>query len=349
MIASKDYLKDYRTMNEKEKKDYLDRVVKWTDETFPELLAIADCWEKVPVKDFDEGCRLASAIVNARPLVSNIARYEADRAVKKINAYLTKVREKSGLAKLKTRPASDTRRFRAVVPEKGTPSEDGSLKRKEYEEQEVDGRRPKEFVLYKERLPKELREKGEKELGDMYLALAEYRGTLEAMVENPNVTQEARQDMAEKSLAAEQKIRAFWAEVDGYLKSADQPEAVQAEEDESAYIPMMKRPGDYTMEEINAMEDPRMQDVCRKARIEFDKKYIRRDDVKITDKYREQLELRVRELIAWGEELPKKTVEKLNAAEVRIPGVNAPYGEKETGAEDEKPATEAEGGKDADD
>lgn len=340
MITSKDYLKDYRTMEEEERKDYLDRVVRWTDETFPELLALAECWEKVPVKDFDEGCRLASAIINARPLVDNIARYEADRAVKKINAYLSKVREKSGLGKMKTRPASDKRRFRAVVPESGVPQEDGSLKRKEYEEPEVDNRRPKDFVLYKDRLPKELREKGEKELGDMYLELAEYRGTLEAMVENPNVTQEARKDMAEKSLAAEQKIRAFWAEVDAFLEGQEQTEA-----EETDYIPSLKRPGDYTLEEIEAMDDPRLQDLCRKARIEFNKKYIRRDDVKMTDKYREQLLLRVKELVAWGEELPKKTVEKLDAAGVIIPGVNGPYGEEEKS----EPEPAKKGGEDADD
>lgn len=38
MITEKEYLKDYRTMNEEEKKDYLDRVKRWTDETF------RNCW-----------------------------------------------------------------------------------------------------------------------------------------------------------------------------------------------------------------------------------------------------------------------------------------------------------------
>ena len=345
MITSKEYLKDYRTMGDKEKKDYLDRVVTWTDKTFPELLALAECWEKVPVKDFDEGCRLASAIINARPLVDNIARYEAARAIKKINAYLNDVRRKSGMAAVKTRPASDKRRFRAIVPERGVPSEDGSLNRKEYAEPEVGGRRPKEFALYKDRLPKELREKGERDLGDMYLALAEYRGTLEAMVENPNITQEARSDMAEKALAAEQKIRAFWEEVD---KAMEKESPGNGQED-MEYIPSLKRPGDYTLEEIEAMEDPRMQDVCRKARIEFNKKYIRRDDVKVTDKYREQLVLRVRELIAWGEELPRKTVEKLSAAGVSIPGVNAPFGAEPETAAAPREKTPEKGGGNADD
>ena len=38
MITEKEYLKDYRAMNEEEKKDYLDRVKRWTDETFPEYI-----------------------------------------------------------------------------------------------------------------------------------------------------------------------------------------------------------------------------------------------------------------------------------------------------------------------
>lgn len=317
MITEKEYLKDYRTMNEEEKKDYLDRVKRWTDETFPELLALAECWMKVPVKDFDEGCRLVSAIVRAKDFLRDVQRYEARRALNKMNLFLQEVRQKSGLAKKATRGPVGAVRYKAIVPDDGAPDEEGNMTERQYEEQEVDGRRPKEFALYKDKLPKSLRDKGEKELSGMYLELAEYRGTLEVMAENPNVSDEARADMAQKAIASEQKIRAFWANVDAALNGTyTEPETSTADS--------MKRPGDFTRVEIEAMKDVRQQEVCRKARVEGNKKYINRSDVKITEEYKEQLRLRIEELMEWGENLPKKTAEVATAAGISIPGVNAP-------------------------
>lgn len=317
MITEKEYLKDYRTMNEEEKKDYLDRVKRWTDETFPELLALAECWMKVPVKDFDEGCRLVSAIVRAKDFLRDVQRYEARRALNKMNLFLQEVRKKSGLAKKATRGPVGTVRYKAIVPDDGAPDEEGNMTARQYEEQEVDGRRPKEFALYKDKLPKSLRDKGEKELSVMYLELAEYRGTLEVMAENPNVSDEARADMAQKAIASEQKIRAFWTNVDAALNGTyTEPETSTADS--------MKRPGDFTRAEIEAMKDVRQQEVCRKARVEGNKKYINRSDVKITEEYKEQLRLRIEELMEWGENLPKKTAEVATAAGISIPGVNAP-------------------------
>ena len=304
-------------MNEEEKKDYLDRVKRWTDETFPELLALAECWMKVPVKDFDEGCRLVSAIVRAKDFLRDVQRYEARRALTKMNLFLQEVRQKSGLAKKATRGPVGTVRYKAIVPDKGAPDEEGNMTARQYEEQEVDGHRPKEFALYKDKLPKSLRDKGEKELSAMYLELAEYRGTLEVMAENPNVSDEARADMAQKAIASEQKIRAFWANVDAALNGTyTEPETSTADS--------MKRPGDFTRAEIEAMKDVHQQEVCRKARVEGNKKYINRSDVKITEEYKEQLRLRIEELMEWGENLPKKTAEVATAAGIFVPGVNAP-------------------------
>jgi hypothetical protein len=98
----------------------------------------------------------------------------------------------------------------------------------------------------------------------------------------------------------------------------------------------MKRPGDFTRAEIDAMKDIRQQEVCRKARVEGNKKYINRSDVKITEEYKEQLRLRIEELMEWGENLPKKTAEVATAAGISIPGVNAPVASVHT---EEKPAS----------
>ena len=320
MITSKQYLKDLKSMNEMEKKGYYVRVNKWTSETFPELLALAECWEKVPVKDFDEGCILVSAIINARPFLNDVQRYSAKVAIKKLNLYLEKVRRESGLAKRATRGPVGVEKFRAIVPEEPLPDENGDPQPvKQYVEQEVNNRRPKDFVLYKDKLPKALQQKGEKWLKDAYLELADYRGRLEVMAETPQVSDEARKDMADKALATEQQIRAFWAEVDAAYNGEVSP---TSDADNGEYLSGMKRPGDFTREEIEAMTDEKQQEICRKARIDGNKKYINRNDVKITDEYREQLSLRIRELMAWGENLPRKTAEVATGAGVFIEGVN---------------------------
>lgn len=303
-----------------EKKEYYVRVNRWTSETFPELLALAECWEKVPVKDFDEGCILVSAIINARPFLNDVQRYSAKVAIKKLNLYLEKVRRESGLAKRATRGPVGVEKFRAIVPEEPLPDENGDPQPvKQYVEQVVDNRRPKDFVLYKDKLPKALQQKGEKWLKDAYLELADYRGRLEVMAESPQVSDEARKDMADKVLATEQQIRAFWAEVDAAYNGEVSP---LSDADNGEYLSGMKRPGDFTREEIEAMTDEKQQEICRKARIDGNKKYINRNDVKITDEYREQLSLRIRELMAWGENLPRKTAEVATGAGVFIEGVN---------------------------
>lgn len=327
MITSKQYLKDLNSMNEMEKKGYYARVNKWTSETFPELLALTECWEKVPVKDFDEGCLLVSAIINARPFLNDIQRYSAKVAIKKLNLYLEKVRRESGLAKLATRGPVGTQQFRAIVPEEPLPDENGDPQPvKQYVEQEVDNRRPKDFVLYKDKLPKHIQEKGEKWLKDKYLELADYRGRLEVMLETPNITGDTCKEMTDRVLRTEQDIRAFWNGVDiaynRYLNGENEGEAEEAKEQNSDLMLGMKRPGDFTREEIEAMTDEKQQEICRKARIDGNKKYINRNDVKITDEYREQLSLRIRELIAWGENLPRKTAEVATGAGVFIEGVN---------------------------
>lgn len=307
-------------MNEMEKKEYYVRVNRWTSDTFPELLALAECWEKVPVKDFDEGCILVSAIINARPFLNDVQRYSAKVAIKKLNLYLEKVRRESGLAKRATRGPVGVEKFRAIVPEEPLPDENGDPQPvKQYVEQEVDNRRPKDFVLYKDKLPKALQQKGEKWLKDAYLELADYRCRLEVMAESPQVSDDARKDMADKVLSTEQQIRAFWEEVDAAYNGevSLSPDAGNGE-----YLSGMKRPGDFTRDEIEAMIDEKQQEICRKARIDGNKKYINRNDVKITDEYREQLSLRIRELMAWGENLPRKTAEVATGAGVFIEGVN---------------------------
>lgn len=318
MINEQDYLKSFNMMDDTEKKDYLDSVVRWTEETYPELLALSDSWEKVPVKDFDEGLRLVSAHTNARPFISQAQRYSAKRAIDKINDFLAEIRSKSGMASVSTRPMNDPKHYRAIVPDKGTPDENGVLKRREYIAVDVDGRTQEHLHEYINLLPAALKKRSEK-LPDMYLALAEYRGRLEVLSENPNANEKSISDYAKKAKDQDGEIREFWAEVDEAVAIANGAEPTEKESD---FQNEMKPPAAYTKAEIEAMTDTAKKDFCKSKRIEGNKKYVRRTDVNVTDEYREQMILRITELQEWEEYIPEKATEICKQSGIVVPGFN---------------------------
>lgn len=324
MISRGEYLKSYKAMSETEKRDYIQRVDRWTEETFPELLAHAESWMTVPEKDFDEGVRLVSALRGAQMFVSNIQRYDAKKAIEKMNAFLKDVRDKSGLSRVKVREAGDKRKWMAVVPSAGVPQEDGTLKQRKFEEVDVDGRRPEHLSQYINHLPNALRMEAEGIKG-MYLELADYRHNLEVLADDPRVSDEARADIAKKCVKQEQKIRDLWNRIDkAYLKATGQVSDDEEEEEteSNAQQMPMKRSGEYTKVEIEAMQDEEMKELCKSARIDLNKKYVRRGDVKITPEYREQLSLRIRELMEWEESIPKKAYKMCQEAGVTVSGFN---------------------------
>lgn len=318
MITEKDYFKNFKLMNENEKKEYIERFAKWDNESFPKLMALYDSWEKVPVKDFDEGLKLASTLMNARSFIGAAYQYSANRAIEKLNGFLRDIRELSGLSKLNGRPANDRTHYRAVVPEKGQPQEDGTLKRKEYKQEEVDGRRPEHLHEYIHLLPADLQRETE-HFDEMYLALAEYRGRVEVLVEHPDSDKEMIAEFADKAIRQEQEIRKLWGKVDKAYKSAVNGGEPEPEID---YYQDEKKPGEYTREEIEAMEEGETKELCKRKRIEANKRYIRRADVEVTDEYKRQMSIRIRELMGWRERVSAKAREICDKHGIIIEGYN---------------------------
>lgn len=341
MIAQKDYLKLIMDMSETEKKDYIQRVKRWDEESLPKLMALYDSWERVPVKDFDEGLRIASALMSARTFIPVARQFTVNEALKYLNGYIADVRKRTGLAKMQGRPANDPTRYKAIVPEKGQPQEDGTLKRREYKPEEVDGRRPEHLSDYIHLLPDYLKGKAAG-MGDMYLELAEYRGRLEVLSEHPDADKEMIAEFATKTVNTEQAIRSLWTEIDEAYDYAvkhggdPKPKAVD-------YQQTLKQPGAYTKEEIEAMADPAQREHCKKMRIESNKKYLRRKDGKPTQAYKDELALRIKEMMAWGIEIQPAAYARCKEIGLVVPGFNDENKEsEESGTKDEESAKEAE-------
>lgn len=326
MITKKDFMKDYKQMTSEEQKSYIERVEKWNDETYPQLMAEVTSWMNVPVKEYNEGQKLCSAIIRARPFLIASRSYKDVKVVlDKMNSILGDVRRKSGLSQFSTRPSNDKRKWFAATEVKSAPNEDGVVTVKKYEEPEVDGRRPQHVSEYIHLLPKSLQQEA-MNLKQMHMELSMYRGEAEELSKDAHATKEQVAEKARKAVDIEQRIRLLYATIDAAYKKAmgqklnEDEEALLAQEEEQPQI--FKRAGEYTKEEIDAMPAGKMKEDCIAARKEADKKYVRREPKNITDDYKAQLELRVNELLAWGEEITEKMLQQLSNAGVVIEGVN---------------------------
>ena len=347
MITKKDFMKDYKQMSSEEQKSYIERVEKWTDETFPQLMAEVTSWMNVPVKEYNEGQKLCSAIVRARPFLIASRSYKDVKVVlDKMNSLLVEVRKKSGLSQLATRPAGDKRRWFAATEVKSAPDENGVVTVKKYEEPEVDGRRPQHVSEYVHLLPKNLQQEA-MNLKQMHMELAMYRGEAEELSKDAHATKEQIAEKARKAVDTEQRIRLLYATIDAAYKKAtnqklnEDEEALLMEEEQPATF---KRAGEYTKAEIDAMAPGKTKDDITAARIDADKRYLRRD-VKVTEEYKQQLELRIKELVEWGVEIGDKGKMKLTEAGIIVPGVNDDlFGGEEEVAKEVKTSEQVFGG-----
>ena len=321
MISKKDFLKDYNQMSLEEKKSYIERVEKWNDETFPQLMAQATSWINVPVKEFNEGLMLVTAIKRARPFVVAHRSYkQVDVVLNKMRALLTEVGEKSGLRKERVIYAGDKRKWFAATEVKSEPDEDGVVTIKRYEEPEVDGMRPQHVSEYIHLLPKELQAEA-KNLKQMHMELAMYRGEAEELSKQPGATKEQVAEKAKAAVDMDQRIRTLYATIDAAYKKAQGKELSSEEADllAPAEEPVLfKRAGEYTKEEIDAMPEGKMKDDCIAARQEADKKYLRRGSKNITEEYKQQLAIRAKELLDWGNEMSEKALQNLAEAGISM-------------------------------
>ena len=344
MIEKKDYLKSYKRMNDDERIEYLADVEKWTEDTYPRLAALDDSWKEADVKDFDEGLKLATALQKAQGFLGTHQRYDVSRRLEVLRKLLTEVRVKSGLSKIGPRPASDKRKFTAVVPGPARVNEEGvEVPRKPFEMPEVSDRRPEHISQYMHLLPEDLR--GEAHgISMLYDQMAHWRSRAEYLSMDPRADQQMVARAAKNTVKYEERILNFWHRVDlAYEKSTkgktdEQLAKELAKEAAEMAKAEVKSPGEYTKDEIEAMEEGEQKDNCRKARIEANKKYLRRDDTQINEERKAQMKLRAAELVEWGIPISKRQAEIFEKHGLEIPEVEA----KEEPAEDVQPEVKEE-------
>lgn len=329
MIEKKDYLKSFKRMNNEEQLEYLADVEKWTEETYPRLAALDDSWKEADVKDFDEGLKLATALQKAQGFISTHQRYDVKRRLEVLRKLLTEVRVKSGLAKVGPRPAGDKRKFTAVVPGPAKVNEEGvEVPRKPFEMPEVSDRRPEHISQYMHLLPEDLRAEAQG-ISGLYDQMAHWRSRAEYLALDPRADQQMVARAAKNTVKYEERILNFWQRVDlAYEKSTkgktdEQLAKELAREAAEMAKPEVKSAGEYTKAEIESMEDGDQKGNCKKARIEANKKYLRRDDTQMTDDRKAQMKLRAAELVEWGIPVSKRAAEIFEKYGLEVPQVDA--------------------------
>lgn len=331
-------LKSYKRMDEKEKLEYLANVEKWTEETYPRLAALDDSWKEADMKDYFSGLELVSALQKAQGFLASHMRYDAKKRLEVLNRLLIEVRTKAGMKRI-----SHQVKHTALVPGPAKVNEEGvEVPRKPFEMPEVSERRPEHISQYIHLLPENLRNES-KDIAGLYDQLAHWRSRAEYLALDPRADRHMVSRAAKNTVKYESMILNFWQRVDlEYAKAVKGKEEAElmaelAREAEQLAKPEVKSAGEYTKAEIDAMEDEEMAENCKKARIEANKKYLRRDDTQMNDERKAQMQLRAKELLEWGLQLSMKAIALFEKYGVDIPQVEAKQEEKL-----EEPAEKAE-------
>lgn len=310
-------------MKEDEKLLLADRADKWL-ENYPKLMASVKSWADAPVKDFDEGLLLCSCLRSASSFIENARYFEVHRCLDMIQRnlkYIVKIARPGGP---RTASEKKTKKIKAYVPKEPQPDEDGKtgilseverLRQEQEamnEEMKLDKYRPQNLDAYIHLLPKDLQAECRQVQKKYYMPLREYRTRLESLAENPDATKEQRAEMAAMVTQSEDQLAAFWARVDKAYKSVtgqDVPEDPVKE----------KKLYEYTKAEIDRMTDESLKAKLAEARIENNKKYLRRSDLPDCEDTRQQLTLRAAELVEWGVSLTRRQINNMTAFKAELP------------------------------
>jgi len=150
-----------------------------------------------------------------------------------------------------------------------------------------------DFDSYKDRLSPELREIGEKKIPDMFLNWQRLHGLLKEYDKRDATPEEIKPVLADID-AQVKEIREVYDNFEAYMTGGNK------KQEEAATAPDDKKPsGNFSKEEIDRMPDPVFAAQCKMLRIEADKKYLRRKDIR--NQSDAERALRRSELEEWGE------------------------------------------------
>lgn len=312
-------MKSIYQMTTDEKLLLLDRAEQWA-EAYPSLMASVKSWEDAPVKDVDEGLTLCRVLAGAESFLSSARLFEVKSCLTQIKIRVDEIiRIVRPLRPRTDKEIADGVKFQAFIPKDPEPDEDGTvnkiteqerLKLEQEamdEEEQADRWRPQNLKEYIHLLSSQTQMEAARVKEMFYMPMREARARMESLAENPDATDEQRKEAAQRLVKAEEKLAAFWHKVDCEYA------AVTGRELPEDFTEKEKKLSDYTKEEIDCIEDEELREKMKQARIENNKKYLRRKDLPDNEETRIQLQLRMQEQEEWGVKIAGKQMENLKS------------------------------------
>lgn len=146
------------------------------------------------------------------------------------------------------------------------------------------------FDTYKDRLSPELRQIGEKKIPDMFLNWQRLHGLLKEYDKRDAMPEEIAPVLADID-AQVNEIQSVYDSFEQYMTGGS-----QKEQPKTVSTTDIKPTGNFTKEEIERMPDAVFAAQCKMLRIEANKKYLKRKDIR----NQKGTDLRRRELEEWG-------------------------------------------------
>lgn len=356
MISRTQFLPKFTNMTADERASLAKTALDYQNDVLPQIEAAPEPWSQETIAMFDEGLILLSSLFRARDFC--LAAYGYKQAAKRLNGFralflqlqntLIKagyLEETSVSAPIdnKRRYPSDPRRIlkHASLVSKVADAERFPLGNLQRSAEGVpalsqasagagvlsaEGKPRMHLDQYISQLSPEMKKEAER-MSDLYFQFAVESQKLEQICNNPNSSKQDRAFHAECVCTCEDKIKNLWRRIDlDYAKQTGKEVSTEYqefldEETRAIYNEAKERAlGEYSKLEIEMMADDNpTKEPARRARIERDKKFLRRDDRQQSDEQKENLLLAATELHDWGFLITPSQVENCKFYGVDIP------------------------------
>lgn len=185
--------------------------------------------------------------------------------------------------------------------------------------------RPRHLHEYIHLLPEDLQQEA-MTIRSLYDALSDEAYKVESLVNDPRSTQKDRAFHAAKLCNIDDKIRNLWARIDaayaeatGDTVSQDYKLFLETENHRINSETKEKDPCEYTKFDIDHMPEGEERDRIKAARIERNKKFLRKTDRQSSDQHRQNLIDAATELHAWGIAITDSQVECCRSYGYEVP------------------------------
>ena len=339
--------KNYKDMNEQEKKDYIQSFDNFTAEGYKELVACQNAWSESCLKSFKQALAFLTAFSKFKKFVTDTEHFQDyKRRLNSVIYYLDVIREETGLNKVSTISASDTKEHIAAFAPTADPdapantaktAADGTTlsdaekaaAQQQLKDEVVNQHVPlpsDHISAYKHLLSPDLQVEADgiaalrgqialhaelaKKYHDAGAAPAAIASETNQAVDLNNLLaiiydridaelvdlKAQGENIALPEILA-QAVRDRQAELKKEKEEAEAKAKAEAEEPQSST--------NLTKAEIDALPEGENKEALKKLRIESNKRYLVRKDVKLTAKREAEIALRTAELEAWGITLNK--------------------------------------------